>query len=108
MISGYEENQAVMTTSTLERLPADIHDRLLRTLPNTRTLKAAVLSCKAFHDAYELRKKTIQEEVSQNWLREENQWRAQVMKAMMEPMSSRLDKLCARMDALEDLQRELK
>ncbi|KLO11362.1 hypothetical protein SCHPADRAFT_475542 [Schizopora paradoxa] len=59
-----------MTTPTLENLPMDVRDRLLCTLPDEESLKAAVLSCKALHEAYELHKKSINTEVFRNRLAE--------------------------------------
>lgn len=55
-----------MSVSTLEDLPFDVLDRLLRSLPDFPSLRAATLSCKALHAAYALRKKSIFDDVVKN------------------------------------------
>lgn len=55
-----------MTAPTLENLPLDVCDRLLCTLPNFATLQALVLSCRALHDIYVIRKKSVFDEVVKN------------------------------------------
>ncbi len=52
--------------STLESLPLDVRDHLLCVLPDFASLRSAVLSCKAFHGVYILRKKSIVDEVAKN------------------------------------------
>ncbi|KLO11356.1 hypothetical protein SCHPADRAFT_906083 [Schizopora paradoxa] len=61
-LSTYE-HLPMLTTPTFEGLPIDIRDLVLRLLPNYDSLKAAVLSCKAFHEAYKSRRRSIEMEV---------------------------------------------
>ncbi|KLO11359.1 hypothetical protein SCHPADRAFT_998971 [Schizopora paradoxa] len=65
MLSNHDD-LPLTTTPTFGGLPMDVRDLLLRMLPDEETLKAAVLSCKAFHDAYKSRKESIDKEVLDN------------------------------------------
>ncbi|KLO11353.1 hypothetical protein SCHPADRAFT_906076 [Schizopora paradoxa] len=65
MLSNHDD-LPLMRTPTLEGLPIDVHDHLLCMLPDEETLKAAVLSCKPFHEAYKSRKESIDKEVFDN------------------------------------------
>lgn len=55
-----------ITVSPLEKLPLDVRDRLLTSLPNFASLRTAVLSCKALHEAYAMRKHSIFNSVVRN------------------------------------------
>ncbi|KLO09563.1 hypothetical protein SCHPADRAFT_833864 [Schizopora paradoxa] len=53
-------------SSLLESLPLDVCDRLLTSLPSFACLRAAVLSCKALHETYSLRRHSIFNAVVEN------------------------------------------
>ncbi|KLO11366.1 hypothetical protein SCHPADRAFT_475775 [Schizopora paradoxa] len=68
MLSNHTLLPLTMITPTFEGLPEDVRVHLLCMLPDVEALKAAVLSCKAFHEAYKPRKKSIDNEVPYDWL----------------------------------------
>ncbi len=59
-------SKAKNMASVFEKLPPDVRDHLLCVLPDFPSLLAAILSCKALHDVYSLRKKSIVDDVAKN------------------------------------------
>lgn len=55
-----------LAVSKFEGLPLDVLDRILITLPNWRSLRSAILSCKALYQAYQFRRDNILKTVVEN------------------------------------------